>query len=167
MTAAIPFREKKHIPTYHVISNGLSDGQDADAVLRQLARLFKTTEARVEPLLSQAKILKKLSHANTAQRYQAAFAKAGLDCYVEAVGTATQEHEALGGLDSSWEALSECPQCGFHQPLLERCQNCGTQLHKLKELGQLDSEWQALVACGQCHFMQPQTKICRNCGELV
>lgn len=155
------------MPSYHVISNGIADGQAADRVRSQLAALFKTSEDKVEPLLSQHKLLKKTPSADNAQRYHAAFEKAGLDCYVQAIDAEREEEDEFVGLDSSWEALVECPKCGFHQPLLEKCQNCEAQLHKLDELGELDTEWETLVACEQCHFMQPPTKVCRNCGAVV
>jgi len=155
------------MPTYHVISNGIASGQDADTVRVQLAALFKTSEDKIADLLSETKVLKKLSDANHAQLYQAAFVKAGLDCYVQEMGEAAEEDDVFDGLDSSWEDLIECPKCGFHQPMLEECQNCGAHLHKLDELGALDSEWEDLIACENCNFMQPPGKICRNCGEAL
>ncbi len=155
------------MPTYHVLSQGIAANQDPQQTLSRLATLFNTDEERVAPLLASRKVLKKLNSLPTAERYCAAFVQAGLDCSVQTLADAgeTSAIAGLAALDPSWETLVECPQCGFHQPRIHQCQNCGAQLHELEELGRLDTRWTDSLACASCGFTQPPGTDCRNCGK--
>ncbi len=151
------------MPVYHVISTGIAEQQDETLVRRQVAALFNASEEQILPLLTQSKILKKLTDLHSAQHYQTVLEQAGLACYIQ---EQENDEDSQDALDSSWDDLSECPECGYYQPRIHECQNCGIQLFEQEELGQLNTEWEDLVMCESCHFMQPLADECRNCGDL-
>lgn len=85
--------------SYDVLFYGVvKPGHDPEQARNNLATLFKTERAKVDPLFSGSEVV--IKHGvdeTTAKRYQAAFAKAGLVCQLREASSAPDANTGAGG----------------------------------------------------------------------
>ena len=151
-----------------IITSKLSDDQDKNQVIRNLASLFKVDEQKAEQLLSKPEtVVKKNIDRATAEKYLAAISKTGADCKI--INTA--EEEALPEVIAPVKPQANSELKEFNQaPLNETQQEQKKQKLELEakehqQLKDLDnfSEQSFCPDCGT--IKESATMVCLNCGH--
>ena len=101
-------------PTFDIAFYGIiQTGKDKEAVIRNMAALFKTTPEKVRPFFAGGrKVIKSGVDGQTAEKYRAALDNVGLVIKIEARATAAQnsaDRSSAAGTGDSDTAISVAP----------------------------------------------------------
>jgi hypothetical protein len=125
---------------YRVVFEGrVIEGRDVREAKRNLARLFKVTEEKIERyFVGRPIVIKKDLDQQTAIKYEKAFRSAGAICHAESMDSLPGQPSAPATIqpemDRSVEPeMMECPKCGLVQQRAEECASCGIVIKKYVE----------------------------------
>jgi thiol-disulfide isomerase/thioredoxin len=121
---------------YRVVFKGeILDGMQVEEVKKNLAALFKATEAQIERFFSGKRLaIKKDVDHETAMKYLKAFERVGALCRVEELETHAGLEQPLmmekEREEQRQQDLMICPKCQFEQEESEECIRCGIIVSK-------------------------------------
>lgn len=150
-----------------IITNKLSDDQDRNQVISNLASLFKINEQKAEQLLSKAEtVVKNNIDKATAEKYLLAIRKTGADCKINNTAEDALPEVITPVKPQVNTELKDFTQAPMSETQTElKQQKLALQAREHQQLKDLDN-FSEKSFCPECGTIKDApTSICLNCGH--
>ena len=110
------------------------DGYDLGTIKKNLARLLKTTESKIERMFAgKSVVVKRNLDRETARKYALVLKKIGLICEIRDATPKPSETESAQKKSAHEPETMTCPKCNHRQTKAESCIYCGIVVAKFSK----------------------------------